>query len=525
MRAKALGEAGAGGWASVTWMLLACLWVQEPALERVEPAQTTIQRLEEDVADLAHRLTARTYQAFFVGLFFALITLHLSLYLMRRDARENLYFVFFLAAYGGAVFFDYQHSQDPDTGVGRLMIRIQRVFMGLFASSALALTHQLFHQGVPKKVLPIVALLLGASCYLFFFPDQNLIVFLPLSIVAFSLVFIECGAAIRQGKEGALGITAAFGAYVFFSLFDLFMDLGAPFFFERMENPYAIGSIVLVFMLSIFTARRYANTYAQLLAQEKETQKKELERAFIEAEDRRKGEELDAARRLQLGMLPETRAAYRDWDVQFSMHTATEVGGDYFDYRCDDEGLTVCVGDATGHGMKAAVVVAAMKSLFHTLGDDEEPAAFLQRASGALKQMRFKNMFMALALIRFRPGGMEVAMAGMPPALVHRAEGGVVEEIRGKAPPLGCLSRFSYQSVAVTLNPGDTVLVMSDGLMEQFDGQGRMLGLTALKEALTQAPADTAEIIAAMEGRVDQWRAGRDRDDDMTLAAIVLLEG
>ncbi len=58
--------------------------------------------------------------------------------------------------------------------------------------------------------------------------------------------------------------------------------------------------------------------------------------------------------------------------------------------------------------------------------------------------------------------------------------------------------------------------------MERFDGQGRMLGQNALKELLTQAPADAAKIIAAMEGRVDHWRAGCDRDDDMTLAAIVL---
>jgi hypothetical protein len=109
---------------------------------------------------------------------------------------------------------------------------------------------------------------------------------------------------------------------------------------------------------------------AELHAQTAELQARaaELQAQAIEAEDRRKSEELERGKQLQLSMLPEKPPERPDLDIAFSMRTASEVGGDYYDFHEDAAGtLTVALGDATGHGLQAGIVVTAAKSLFMAL--------------------------------------------------------------------------------------------------------------------------------------------------------------
>ena len=90
--------------------------------------------------------------------------------------------------------------------------------------------------------------------------------------------------------------------------------------------------------------------------------------------------------------------------------------------------------------------------------------------------MNLWNIFMAMALVRIHEGRLFVSSAGMPPILVYRARTGEVVEVVLKGVPLGAFPAFAYAQAEVGLDPGDTVVLMSDGLSESFDGAGEMLG-------------------------------------------------
>src|SRR5262249_8243925 len=127
----------------------------------------------------------------------------------------------------------------------------------------------------------------------------------------------------------------------------------------------------------------------------------EQERAAIEYE--RKSAELEEARRFQLSMLPKEVPQLRDYDIAVFTQTATEVGGDYYDFHVDpDDTLSVTIGDATGHGARAGTMVAVIKALFAGYGGAQTPADFLRDATEKIRRMELGRMAMALQLAKFK---------------------------------------------------------------------------------------------------------------------------
>ena len=170
------------------------------------------------------------------------------------------------------------------------------------------------------------------------------------------------------------------------------------------------------------------------------------------------------------------------------MRTATEVGGDYYDFRITPDGaLVAAVGDATGHGARAGTMVTVIKSLFSAHPPEGELGEFLGEANDTVRKMELGRMAMALCLARFDNGRMTFSSAGMPPALVRRAASGQVEELTTPGMPLGGLAD-GYGQLAVDLVAGDMVVLMSDGLPELPDADGEPLGY----ERVSQLVAETA---------------------------------
>src|SRR5438477_9982476 len=100
-------------------------------------------------------------------------------------------------------------------------------------------------------------------------------------------------------------------------------------------------------------------------------------------------------------MLPKKLPELPNLEIAAYMKPATEVGGDYYDFHLAADGtLTVAVGDATGHGLKAGTMVTATKGLFNALAQGPEITQFLGQASLALKQMNLRGLYMALTLIK-----------------------------------------------------------------------------------------------------------------------------
>jgi serine phosphatase RsbU (regulator of sigma subunit) len=295
---------------------------------------------------------------------------------------------------------------------------------------------------------------------------------------------------------------------------------------------YAIVAVLAIAAADRFQRRRLLRQErekareerAQLRAEAAELQAKaaEAQAQAMEAEYQRTTRELEEARRLQLSMLPEALPDHPEFEIAAFMKTATEVGGDYYDFEVADDGtLTVAIGDATGHGTRAGTMVAATKVLFKLLAGDSDSLDVLKRSTRVIKRMNLENMFMALALARIGGGRLEVAGAGMPPTLVRRASNGKVDELDLEGAPLGSFEDFPYETASAEIAPGDVVVLMSDGLPETLDPEGEILGYDRVSAALSTSAIDSPQSVIDHLARVaDEWASGRVADDDLTLVVL-----
>ncbi|MEM6785259.1 MAG: PP2C family protein-serine/threonine phosphatase, partial [Bacteroidota bacterium] len=208
------------------------------------------------------------------------------------------------------------------------------------------------------------------------------------------------------------------------------------------------------------------------------------------------------------------------------MQTATEVGGDYYDFDVDPNGsgpLTLAIGDATGHGMTAGTMVTATKSLWHAFAREPDLATILHRANASLREMHLAKLFMAFALARIDGRTLTLAGAGMPPALLYRAETGAVEALPLKGLPLGSPATPPYRVARVPLGVGDTLLLMSDGFPELFDADHAMLGYDRAVDVFAEvADRSPDAILAHLRATVASWTDGRPPDDDITFVVVTV---
>lgn len=245
-------------------------------------------------------------------------------------------------------------------------------------------------------------------------------------------------------------------------------------------------------------------------------------REEIEAENEQRAKELEEARQLQISMLPKTIPTLPHLEIAAYMKTATEVGGDYYDFHLSDDGtLTVAVGDATGHGLKAGTMVTAMKSLFHCMAREPELVPMLSQSSRVLKAMNLRSLFMGLTMAKLRGNELKLSCAGMPPVFIYRARSGDVEEISIQAMPLGSVTSYVYREQSLNLGSGDVVVMMSDGLPERFNPESEMFDYDRIRSVLVEvAPQTPQYIVEQLTQAGDVWASGRPQDDDVTFVVL-----
>lgn len=259
----------------------------------------------------------------------------------------------------------------------------------------------------------------------------------------------------------------------------------------------------------------------KLVEQERTRKEQEIQQRLMSVEYDRKSFELEEARRFQLSMLPKEVPHHPSYDVAVFTRTATEVGGDYYDFHLAGDVLAVTIGDATGHGAKAGTMVTVVKTLFAGYDGKSEPAEFLHDAADKIKRMDLGRMAMALSLARFEKRTLTVTSAGMPPVLVHRTATNTVEEIALSATPLGTLGN-EYEQAVLTLSAGDTVLLLSDGFPELMNDAGNQLGYVGAGEAFASAAlAESADaVIAVLSEQAARWHGEAPPNDDVTFVVV-----
>lgn len=275
-----------------------------------------------------------------------------------------------------------------------------------------------------------------------------------------------------------------------------------------------------------------------------------LQREELRARDlQRKTEELETARRVQLSMLPR-----RDLELPFGgngtrlqavgrMVTAAEVGGDYYDFitpsgtvseRSISDGLVVACGDAIGHGTAAGLVVGMAKAairheLLRGRPDLREVLTQLNITLGSAIHNRQSGMGLALLRVVAAEGGATVEMAStaMPPVYLYaaREERLLPYELPGL--PLGLVEGVNVQEQRAVMEPGDVLIIMSDGLAERLDQGGDVWGYESLESALKDACANgcgASTIADRVVSDCHNFAGDQDPQDDMTVVVVRLTE-
>jgi sigma-B regulation protein RsbU (phosphoserine phosphatase) len=241
-------------------------------------------------------------------------------------------------------------------------------------------------------------------------------------------------------------------------------------------------------------------------------------------------EELEYAREIQLSMLPKAAPDVGWLEMAALSLPASEVGGDYYDYfQLDDHRLAVVVGDVTGHGVASGLVLSGVRASLNLLaGEFEDPAAVLGRLNLMLKRTAPRRMHMTLGVAVFDRARCEVtvALAGHPPAVVIRAGDGSVRQVGRSSVPLGALERAVFRAETIALDPGDRVVLFSDGLVETEDVGEVQYGWERLESFLAGLGAN-GDAKSVRDGLLrDLWdhKGEAEQVDDVTMVVVECID-
>lgn len=246
-------------------------------------------------------------------------------------------------------------------------------------------------------------------------------------------------------------------------------------------------------------------------------------------------QELEAARNLQLGMLPRVFPAHtpeRPVAVHALMEPAREVGGDLYDcFYSAQNTFCFLVGDVSGKGAPAAMFMARTRSLVrmaiellqHTGSVQITPAHIAEAVNRELCQNNDDRMFVTifLGLLDTQTGALAYCNAGHPIPQILRASGGL-QRIPGKPElPLGVRSNATYQTGVVTLQPDDAMVVVSDGVVEAMNPDGAFYTQERLDADLSFAiEMPVAELVKKIMQNVNAFTGAAPKADDVTVLAL-----
>jgi sigma-B regulation protein RsbU (phosphoserine phosphatase) len=242
-----------------------------------------------------------------------------------------------------------------------------------------------------------------------------------------------------------------------------------------------------------------------------------------EREKRRMEEELNIARTIQQDLLPGQLPVDGWFRASGSSITSRQVGGDYFDVRQIDSGAFACaIADVSGKGMSAALLAALLQGAFLFGSEDAaEIEELMSRVNRFLNERAKGEKYATVFYCTLdRSGLLRWANAGHPQPFVVRA-GSELVQLESTGLPLGLLESASYETRTMQLQPGDKVLLYSDGLSEAESADGEFFDRNGLLDTLTaHASSGSAELHAKLVEAVEYFTEGADLGDDITMLVL-----
>src|SRR3954452_14524185 len=233
-------------------------------------------------------------------------------------------------------------------------------------------------------------------------------------------------------------------------------------------------------------------------------------------------QELEVARLIQQNFLPKQLPELSGWQVAACYQPAREVGGDFYDViPLADGQVGFVIGDVTDKGVPAALVMAATRSVLRASAQRLiDPGVVLERVNEHLCPDMPAKMFVTCLYGVLEPasGRLRFANAGHDLPYVKTATG--VVELRARGMPLGLMSGMVYEEKETVLEPGDSVLLHSDGIVEAHAPDRDMFGFPRLKEAVGRHPGGGELIDRVLEELARFTGAGAEQEDDITMVTL-----
>jgi PAS domain S-box-containing protein len=232
-------------------------------------------------------------------------------------------------------------------------------------------------------------------------------------------------------------------------------------------------------------------------------------------------QELRVARMIQHTLLPKSLPELEGHEIAAYYQPAREVGGDFYDFlRLPDGRLGLFVGDVSGKGVPAAIVMAITRTLLRSAYHLGSPGEILKQVNDSLLPDIPPNMFVTClaALLDSRTGRLQYANAGHDLPYLRHAAG--VSKLQATGMPLGLMPDMSYEQKEITLEPGESILLYSDGLVEAHDPRREMFGFPRMQGHVSAHP-EGATLIDSLLAELERFTGENwEQEDDITLLTL-----
>ena len=237
-------------------------------------------------------------------------------------------------------------------------------------------------------------------------------------------------------------------------------------------------------------------------------------------------QEIELAKEVQKTFLPSRVPVIEDYEFFAFYKAAREVGGDYFGFiQLPNDRLAIAIGDVAGKGIPAALLMARLSGdVRYSLLAEDDPAKATQRLNDRLQEAGMVDRFITFCLVVLDHAHHQVTIvnAGHVPPLLRLAQGAIVELAAGdlNGLPLGVMEGYEYQAVQYQMNPGDQILLCTDGITDATNQDKQVFGMERLKSRLTEWQIGQSPLGKYILDQVDQHADQAEQFDDITMVTI-----